>query len=310
VADDLRPAHAGEHAVKNVAVVVPTCRDSQIGLFLKDWDDLFRRHNAEVIVVRDDSPDGDVYLNGQLVSNERKLLGGKAGLVPRKSPACRCLGFALIAKSLPDVRYVVTLDDDTSPSGDTIADHLNQLDRRVPVSWLSSVQDGPYMRGFPYAVREEAPVWVSHGVWTNIPDLDAPTQLVLGSTPEVSFYRGPIPRGIHFPFCGMNVGFRREALPLMLWSPAKEIPGAERFDDIWLGVQLTSELAASGAAMVSGYATVVHTRLSDVFANLVFEARGIGVNEKYWLGDCCGERPLAEYADRRKAWKSLVGECR
>jgi reversibly glycosylated polypeptide/UDP-arabinopyranose mutase len=293
-----------------IAVVVPTFRSSQINAFLRDWNGLFAKHEASVIVVRDDSDEGDIVLNGSKVSDEKSVLGECVGVVSRKSPACRCLGFAYIAKHMPEVDYIVTLDDDTAPDGDTIADHVSALSMRVPVSWLSSVTKGPHMRGFPYGIRSEAPVYVSHGVWKNIPDLDAPTQLVLGNTPEVEFYRGPVPRGVHFPFCGMNVGFRREAIPMMLWSPAKEIAGAERFDDIWLGVRLTQDLSSAGAAMVSGYSSCVHTRLSDVFKNLIAEAKGISINEKYWAGDCCGEASLVDYDSKRAAWKKLTGGSR
>ena len=34
------------------------------------------------------------------------------------------------------------------------------------------------MRGYPFSLREGAPTAVSHGLWLNIPDYDAPTQLV------------------------------------------------------------------------------------------------------------------------------------
>jgi reversibly glycosylated polypeptide/UDP-arabinopyranose mutase len=157
------------------------------------------------------------------------------------------------------------------------------------------------MRGFPYAVREEAPVWVSHGVWRNIPDLDAPTQLVLGSRPYVDYYRGVVPKGVLFPVCGMNLAFRREALPLAYWCPCKRLPGAERFDDIWMGIHMKRGLDAAGAALVTGFAECIHTRLSDTFANLRQEAVGIGLNERYWQGED-GDPFFVEYDAMRRRW--------
>lgn len=292
-----------------VAVVVPTCRPDRIADFLAAWRRQFEAHQCDVLVVRDDTPDGEVWMDGMLVSNAAHALGDCVRIVPRQSPACRCIGFAFIAKHMPDVDAIVTLDDDVEPLGDTIGDHVRALESRVPVSWMSSTLAGSqYMRGFPYGVREEAPVWVSHGVWRNIPDLDAPTQLVIGTTPKVEFYRGPVPKGICFPVCGMNLAFRREALPLMYWCPAKWLPGAERFDDIWMGVPLVRDLAEAGAALVTGYAECVHTRLSNVFRNLRQEAFGIEVNESYWAGDV----PLdardffSGYTDFRQRWKEYV----
>ena len=33
------------------------------------------------------------------------------------------------------------------------------------------------MRGYPFGMREGRPTAVSHGLWLNIPDYDAPTQV-------------------------------------------------------------------------------------------------------------------------------------
>lgn len=35
-----------------------------------------------------------------------------------------------------------------------------------------------FVRGYPFTLREGVPTAVSHGLWLNIPDYDAPTQLV------------------------------------------------------------------------------------------------------------------------------------
>jgi len=186
------------------------------------------------------------------------------------------------------------------------------------VSWFSSTAWGsPYMRGFPYGIRSEAPVWVSHGVWQNIPDLDAPSQLVLGESPEVRFYRGPVPKGVMFPLCGMNLAFRRAALPFMYWAPVVNLPGAQRFDDIWMGLHAKEALDRAGAALVTGLSSCIHTRLSNVFKNLEQEALGIGINETYWRGtDRANWRGIkrqcesffADYERMRTEWCRLMGE--
>ena len=35
-----------------------------------------------------------------------------------------------------------------------------------------------FVRGYPFSLREGVPTAISHGLWMNIPDYDAPTQLV------------------------------------------------------------------------------------------------------------------------------------
>ena len=107
---------------------------------------------------------------------------------------------------------------------------------------------------------------LSDGLWDNVPDFDAPTQLVLGTEGGwADSYRGPIPRGIYAPICGMNLAWNIEALPYMYWCPCKELPGAERFDDIWMGINLTREFDELGWAIYSGGATCRHERASDVW---------------------------------------------
>lgn len=298
--------------MSRTAVVVPTCRPDRLEAFLAAWREQFADWRCEVLVVRDDTDDGEVWhyshggKAGEVVSNHSHALGNQAYLVPRRTPACRGIGFAYIAKHMPEATKIITLDDDLEPDGDTIGDHLVALDRRVPVSWMSSTTEGyPYMRGFPYAVREEAPVWVSHGVWKNIPDLDAPSQLVLGESPEVEFHRGPVPKGVHFPLCGMNLAFRREALPFMYWCPCVQLPGAQRFDDIWMGLHAKRAIDDEGAAIVTGYASCVHTRLSNVFKNLEQEAVGIGINETYWRDGAAGDF-FDRYDEMRMEWEHLM----
>jgi reversibly glycosylated polypeptide/UDP-arabinopyranose mutase len=293
----------------SVAVVVPSCRPDRLADFLRCWGYQFDDYNATVLVVRDDTPNGEVHRYDscdvdryEVVGDAASIMGDDAEIVPRQSPACRCIGFAwLAANEKHDA--VVTLDDDLTPDGDTLGDHLYALSMRVPTSWMSSTSWGsPYMRGFPYGVRNESPVWVSHGVWQNIPDLDAPTQLVLGDSPGVSFYKGPVPKGVYFPVCGMNLAFRWEALPLMYWSPAKMLPGAERFDDIWMGIRLTRRLEKMEAALVTGFASCIHTRASNTFKNLEQEARGIGLNEGHWRHDGVSDAAAARFFEHDIDW--------
>ena len=170
--------------MKNIAVVIPTIRMKEsMPSFMEAWQPLFDKHNVELIVI-DDTGDKPVILhNGKGIALESKLISNKCAGV-------RQLGFLYIAKHLPDVEYIFTTDDDCFPIGDPIQDHIDQLNRKVPISWISTASD--YMRGFPYQVREEAPVMMSHGVWEGSYDWDAPSQLLKGDT-KVEFYKGVIP---------------------------------------------------------------------------------------------------------------------
>lgn len=287
---------------KKIAVVIPTIRPDAYEKFLEAWSFQFKLHNVEIITVWDsESP---------TISHEEKrftlsqVMGSDTDLICNFTSACRNLGFAFVAKCLPDVEYIVTLDDDVRPIGDTIGDHIAQLQRRVPVSFFNTFHNCDYFpRGFPYNLRDEAEVVLSHGPWIGIKDWDAPTQLVLGN-PDVEFYVGPVPKGVEMAICGMNVAFKRKVLPLVYYAPAARYPAAERFDDIFWGRHFKREIDQLGLAMVTGYGAVSHDRLSNTYKNLQKEAVGIEVNDKYWSVQ--NEDFFVMYADARKRWQAFI----
>ena len=108
-------------SIKNIAVVVPTIRiDSLFIDFKKAWQPLFDKHNVELIVIDDTGDIPQVIHNGEKKDLQHELISNKCAGV-------RQLGFLYIAKCLPDVEYIITLDDDETPIGDPIQDHIDQL---------------------------------------------------------------------------------------------------------------------------------------------------------------------------------------
>ena len=273
-----------------LAVVVPTIRPESWKTFIKAWQPLFDKHSVKVVKVED----GEIpNVNGVHLG---QIMGNDADLIYNFNDGVRNLGFAYIAKFLPGVETIITLDDDLTPIGDPIADHLDVLGRRGPISWMATATK--YTKGFPYNIREEAEVVLSHGVWQGVKDWDAPTQLVKGN-PDVQFYRGIIPKGVLFPMCGMNLAFSRKLLPYMYWAPMTD--GIDRFADIWCGVEVKKIIDKKGWAAVTGYSQVHHERASDVWKNLIKESKGLGMNENY------GEDEYFKmYAKKRRRWYEAV----
>ena len=287
---------------KKIAVVVPTIRPENFRKFLAKWKNLFEKHNVLLLPVLD----GDNPYVTERYANDfyQEFLGKDADLIYNFNDGVRNLGFAYIAKYYPQIKTIMTFDDDTEPCGDTIQDHLNALNQKVPISWISTT-DG-YTRGFPYGIREEAEVVLSHGVWEGVPDYDAPTQLTT-KPHEVYFNNGAIPKGIFYPMCGMNIAFKRKMLPYMYFAPMGHKVGLDRFADIWCGVNSKKEIDKRGWAVVTGQATVLHKRASNVFTNLKKEAPGLELNETYWQGDISGNPKYFKlYQDSYKRWQKFV----
>lgn len=277
-----------------IAIVVPTIRD--MTQFLEKWQRLILKYQAEIIIVRDgDKP---------YIQHRSYDLKEFEDLVFNKSDCCRNLGFAYVAKYLPKVDTIFTFDDDISPidGQDPIGLHLKALNTRFPLSWMSTASK--YVRGVPYGVRDEAECVVSHGVWRGVKDWDAPTQLIKGN-PKVTFYKGAIPRGVYFPFCGMNVAFKRKMLPYMYYAPMGHKVGLDRFADIWLGINLKRVCDDNDWAIATGYSKVIHNRASNVWKNLQKEARGLELNETYWKGEE-NDDYFKIYKTYRQKWKKMM----
>jgi reversibly glycosylated polypeptide/UDP-arabinopyranose mutase len=81
-------------------------------------------------------------------------------------------------------------------------------------------QDGSdFVRGYPYSLRSGVPTGVSHGIWMNQPDYDAPTQLlkVRERVSRIHEMVLTVPAGIFFPLCSMNLAFDRTLIgPAMM----------------------------------------------------------------------------------------------
>lgn len=291
--------------MRKIAVVLPTIpqRKEIFDLFLEKWGPLFEKHEVAFVKVLD-GENPTVQLGQGPILSTKDVMGKYDSCLSNFNAGIRNLGFAAVAKYGPDIEYIITLDDDVLPIGDPIQDHIDALDSRVPVSWISTASEP--MRGFPYAVREEAEVVVSHGVWEGVADWDAPTQLVKGSYRPVEFYKGPIPKGIYYPMCSMNLAFKRKMLPFIYHAPWAL--GIHRFDDIFAGIESKREIDKRGWAAVTGYARGHHERASNTFKNLENEAPGLTLNETFWQGD--ESHPYFKiYREKYATWQEFIEKC-
>ena len=279
---------------KTCAVVIPTIRPKKIGQFLKDWN-----FNCRVFIVYDGKEPVLKTCDDKRLS-VKQVMGKYNDLITNLTAAVRNLGFAYIAKQCPEVEYIITLDDDLKPIGDTVQDHVNALNMRVPISWTRTGTE--YTRGFPYGVRNEAEVVLSHGIWGGIADYDAPTQLVKGNV-NIKFYKEPIPKGVYYPMSSMNLAFKRKMLPFMYMAP--RVYNVHRFDDIFCGINSKREIDKRGWAVVSGFAAAYHEKASNVFNNLEKEAKGIRLNEEYWKGEDT-DRYFKVYHKKLERWKEFM----
>lgn len=267
------------------AIVVPTIRPECLREFLQAWRAQFASHH--ILIVEDHPepsfrvPDGNVrHFSWAEIDAE---FGAQSWIFPRQTDGIRSYGFYKAWQLQPDM--IVTLDDDCFPLSDHfLEDHFRQLEQpAVSPGWVST-GTGATPRGVPYdAVERECECVLNHGLWTNIPDLDAITVLANKRRPE-EFARvnQTVPKGMYFPMCGMNVAWKPEFTPAMYFLLMGRNWPYDRWGDIWCGILAKKVCDHLHLGVKSGEPAIEHRKKSDQWANLARESSGYKVNETFW----------------------------
>lgn len=285
-----------------VALVVPTIREDSFKQFYQRWDALGLFDRADLILM-EDNPTQSFSVGNKVRRHlawrdiEREL-ANDAWIVPRRSDTVRSFAY-WFAWNHEVYDYVMTLDDDCYPptaedgvvyksASELVDGHIFWLTNRT--RWMSTLTSAR-PRGIPYKnLGQTKNVVVNHGLWTNVLDYDAITQLGNPTPERHTFSNVVVPHGTYFPMCGMNVMWRRDVTVLMyhllmgqqmLCGKLSPLP-FDRFGDIWCGIIAKKLCDVSGLCMSTGTPYIRHERASDPFANLRKEAHGVGANEQFW----------------------------
>lgn len=134
------------------------------------------------------------------------------------------------------------------------------------------------MRGYPFSRREGVPTAISHGLWLNIPDFDAPTQMVKPNWKNEKYVdiTQSIPKNVLYPMCGMNLAFDRELIgPAMYFGLMGEGQPWGRYDDMWAGWCSKVICDHLGYGVKSGKPYIRHEKASSWQSNFKKEKKGI-----------------------------------
>lgn len=280
-------------------IVIASCREDSMHRWLAAWRGLLKDHR---VILVEDSPSKSFVLDTSGYSafehyawdDIDRDLSGNSWIIPRRSSAVKSYGFL---KAAGDITW--TLDDDCFP--EPAFDWCNYVRSIEAVmtygfsehEWTNTLPSKSLLfpRGYPYDIRNNKPVKVWHGLWSNVPDLDGVTALDYPEfRTEPSVGVKVMPYGKMFPMCGMNLAFKPEMLPAMYFQlQGHEMTGRgleklpfDRFDDIWAGLFAKRILDHLGWLAVSGGPSIVHTKESDPQMRVEKEAPGIKVHEKFW----------------------------
>ncbi|KAK1281524.1 UDP-arabinopyranose mutase 1 [Acorus calamus] len=272
-------------------IVIPTIRNLD---FLEMWRPFFQPYHLIIVQDGDPSktisvPDGfdyELYNRNDI----NRILGPKASCISFKDSACRCFGF-LVSKK----KYVYTIDDDCfvakDPEGkeiNALAQHIKNLLTPATPGFFNTLYDpyregADFVRGYPFSMRNGVSTAISHGLWLNIPDYDAPTQLVKPLERNTRYVDAvlTIPKGTLYPMCGMNLGFDRELIgPAMYFGLMGDGQPIGRYDDMWAGWCSKVICDHLGWGVKTGLPYIWHSKASNPFVNLKKEYKGI-----FWQED-------------------------
>ncbi|KAI8112467.1 hypothetical protein M9434_003790 [Picochlorum sp. BPE23] len=285
-------------------IVIPTIRNLD---FLEQWRDFFQPYH--IIVVQDGDPsrkvevpegfDYELYNRNDI----ERILGDKAWCISFKDSACRCFGYMISKK-----KYIYTIDDDcfvaTKPTGERInalEQHIQNLLSPSTPDFFNTLYDpfaegADFVRGYPFSMREGKKTAVSHGLWLNIPDYDAPTQMVKPMERNTRYVNAvlTIPKKTLFPMCGMNLAFDREIIgPAMYFGLMGEGQPWGRYDDMWAGWCVKVIADHLDVGVKTGLPYIWHSKASNPFVNLRKEYNGI-----FWQEEIIPFFQKVEFSDK------------
>jgi hypothetical protein len=188
------------------------------------------------------------------------------------------------AAAASGAEIVVVLDGDCYPAEDAptleelVEDHVLALEPQDVQIYTAVTY--PHSRGVPYhdaSMCIRVPVACSMGFWLNVPDYCAPRQLSFAAEgSDMVFHRETVYER-YFPLCGMNIAFK----PADWWPWCQFIP-VSRFDDIWMGWLWQREAYSRGHCFNLNGPLITHSRQSNVWKNLIDEARYLEQTETLW----------------------------
>ncbi|KAK9995347.1 hypothetical protein SO802_020033 [Lithocarpus litseifolius] len=204
-------------------------------------------------------------------NNVDRVLGPKARCISLMGFAYSCFDF-LVSK-----KCIFTIDDDC----------FNLLTPSTPLFFntlYDPYRDGAdFIHGYPFSLREGVSTAISHGLWLNIPDYDAPTQLVKPRERSTRYVDAvmTIPKGTLFPMSGMNLAFDRELIgPAMYFGLMDYGQPFGRYDYMWAGWCAKVICDHLNLEVKTGLPYIWRSKASNPFVNLKKEYDGIYLQEE------------------------------
>ena len=270
-----------------VDIVIPATRDLD---FLEYWKTFFYRFHF--IIIQDGDPKKvlkiPTWVDYELFNRDdiERILGKtRSWIISSQDASIRSFGFLVSRRT-----FVYTMDEECLPAEDTnhekvdaIFKHIQNLVTNSTPYFFNTLYDpyqtgSDFVRGYPFNLRQGVSTVVSHGLWLNAPDYDAPTQLLKIDERNTRFVdiTQTVPAGILYSMGSMNVAFNRRLIgaAFMQGLMGKGMPWA-RYGDMFAGwaSKVIADHLKLGVKTGSPYVTL--DKASNPFTDLEKEYMGL-----------------------------------
>lgn len=234
-----------------VDIVIAALRPD-LTTFMEEWQMIFSRFH--LIIVKDPDLEADLQIPPGFAhhvyskADIEKTVGTTTALC-FSGYSCRYFGYLVSRK-----KYVISVDDDCVPARDDkgrlvdmAVQHIANLHTPATPFFFNTLYDPfcpgtDFVRGYPFSLRSGVECVLSCGLWLNLADYDAPTQVVKPRERNRRYVDAvlTVPVGVMMPVSGINLGFNREVVgPAMF--PGLRLSGEgkrrwETMEDIWCGM--------------------------------------------------------------------------
>ncbi|XP_051121449.1 probable UDP-arabinopyranose mutase 5 [Andrographis paniculata] len=285
-----------EAVIKNEEVdIVIGALQPDLTSFMEAWRPVFSQFH--LIIVQDPDLKDDVKIpegfNLTLYKkSDIEKVAGSTSSISFSGFSCRYFGYLMSKK-----KYIISIDDDCVPAKDpngypidAVAQHLTNLSTPATPFFFNTLYDpfcdgSDFVRGYPFSLRTGVECALSCGLWLNLADYDAPTQVLKPDQKNSRYVDAvlTVPARTMLPVSGINVGFNNELIGPAL-VPAFRLAKEgnlrwETMEDIWTGmcVKVVSDHLRLGVK--SGLPYVWRKERGSAVASLKKEWEGVRVME-------------------------------
>uniref|UniRef100_A0A1D1YV03 Putative UDP-arabinopyranose mutase 5 n=1 Tax=Anthurium amnicola TaxID=1678845 RepID=A0A1D1YV03_9ARAE len=219
--------------------------------FLEEWRVIISRFH--LIIIKDPDLEEDLRIphgfdhHIYTRSDMQQITGSTS--INFSGHSCRYFGYLVSRK-----KYIVSIDSDCLPARDNngllvdvVAQHITNLQTPATPFFFNTLYDpyrsgADFVRGYPFSLRTGVQCVLSCGLWLNLADYDAPTQVVKPEERNCRYVDTvlTVPVRAMMPVSGINIAFDRAVMGPALF-PGFCLPGEgkqrwETMDDIWCGL--------------------------------------------------------------------------